>query len=256
MLSMEEQALSAALKESAAGLGFDDVLLGRVVRAGRRRRVRVRAAGAAVAAGAVAVVGGVAVQSWDRPDDDGTVAAPETPTSSTPSETPAGPDPELLAAFETTRSVVAPLLAVNDSRYQEEQFHLALDFLTGDAILYLPYTGTIEPAAVGVIDVEQLAADAVAAAEATPGAASVVPVIGVPLIDELDAVSVRLFQTRAEWATDVRGVYWSWPNPEDVSVTLGVEEDEVAASLPATIQLESGATATIKTDDEAGPLNL
>lgn len=253
MLSVEEQALSAALKESAAGVGFDDVLLGRVVRAGRRRRVRVRAAGATVAAGAVAVVGGVVVQSWDRADDDGTVASPETPTP-TPSETPAGPDPELLAAFETTRSVVAPLLAVNDSRYQEEQFHLALDFLTGDAILYLPYTGTIEPAEVGVIDVEQLAADAVEAAEATPGAAPVVPVIGVPLIEELDAVSVRLFQTRAQWATDDRGVYWTLPNPEDVSVTIGVEEHEVAANLPATMQLESGATATIKTDDEAGPM--
>lgn len=251
MRTTEERALSGALKESTEDIDFDEATLAHVVRRGRRRRIRAWAVGATLAVGMVAAAGVVVVQVWDRPTEDGaTVAAPEPSASSA---SPVGPDPATLAAFETTRAVVAPLLAVNDSRYQEEQFHLALDYETGNAILYLPYTGSIDPAEVGVIDVEQLGADAVAAAQATPGAAPVVPVIGVALIDELDAVSVRLFQTRAEWATDDRGVYWSWPNTEDVSVTIGVEEPEVAANLPATMQLESGATATIRTEKSAPP---
>ena len=150
-------------------------------------------------------------------------------------------------AFETTRAVVEPLLAQNDSRYQEEQFHLALNQETGDAILYLPHTGTIDPEETGPIDVDQLAADAIAAAQAAaPGAAPVVPVIGVALIDELDAVSVQLFASRAEWATDAADVYWTIPEPNTVSVGVGVAEPEVAANLPKTVQLPSGATAVIR----------
>lgn len=239
MRTPEEQALSTVLKDSTANVGFDDVMLARVVSKGRRRQVRVRTAGATLVAGAVAAAGGVAVQIWDRPaDDDGTVAAPG------PSASPAQPDADMLAAFETTRSVVGPLLAQNDSEFQEEQFHLALNQETGDAILYLPHTDRVEGPP--TIDVEQFAADAIAAAQAAPGAAPVVPVIGVALIDELDAVSVQLFGSRAEWATDPGDVYWTWPNPEDVSVTVGVAEPEVAANLPKTMQLASGATATIR----------
>ena len=158
-------------------------------------------------------------------------------------------------AFETTRSVVDPLLAVNDSRYQEEQFHLALNHETGQAILYLPHTGTIDPEETGPIDVDQLAADAIAAAQATPGAAPVVPVIGVALIDELDAVSAQLFASRAEWATDAADVYWTIAKPNTVSVGVGVAEPEVAANLPETVQLPSGATATIRTE-KSGPIGL
>jgi hypothetical protein len=220
-------------------VGFDDVMFARVVRQGRRRRVRVRTAGATLVAGAVAAVGGVAVQIWDRDGDgSGTVATPG------PSASPTEPDADMLAAFETTRSVVEPLLAVNDSESQEEQFHLALNHETGDAILYLPHTDRVEGPP--TIDVEQFAADAIAATQAAPGAAPVVPVIGVALIDELDAVSVQLFGSRAEWATDPDDVYWTWPNPEDVSITVGVAEPEVAADLPKTMQLASGATATIR----------
>ena len=241
MRTPEEHALSTTLKDSTANVGFDDVMLARVVRQGRRRRVRVRTAGATLVGGAVAAVGGVAVQIWDRDGDgSGTVATPG------PSASPTEPDADMLAAFETTRSVVEPLLAVNDSESQEEQFHLALNHETGDAILYLPHTGTIDPEETGPIDVDQLAADAIAAAQATLGAAPVVPVIGVALIDELDAVSVQLFGSRAEWATDPDDVYWTWPNPEDVSITVGVAEPEVAADLPKTMQLASGATATIR----------
>ena len=142
-------------------------------------------------------------------------------------------------AFETTRAVVEPLLAQNDSEFQEEQFHLALNQETGDAILYLPHSGTT--------DVEQLAAAVIAAAQAAaPGAAPVVPVIGVALIDELDAVSVQLFASRAEWATDAADVYWTIPEPNTVSVGVGVAEPEVAANLPKTVQLPSGATAVIR----------
>jgi hypothetical protein len=231
-------------------VGFDEVMLAYVVSKGRRRRVWVRTAGATLVAGAVAAAGGVAVQIWNRPaDDGGTVAGPGPDASSTQAE------PDMLAAFETTRSVVEPLLAVNDSRYQEEQFHLALNQETGDAILYLPHTGTIDPEETGPIDVDQLAADAIAAAEATPGAAPVVPVIGVALIDELGAVSAQLFASRAEWATDPNGVYWTHANPEDASVTVGVAEPEVAANLPKTMQLTSGATATIRTE-KSGPIGL
>jgi hypothetical protein len=141
-------------------------------------------------------------------------------------------------AFETTRAVVEPLLAVNDSEFQTEQFHLALNRETGDAILYLPHSGTT--------DVEQLAAAVIAAAQAAAGAAPVVPVIGVALIDELDAVSVQLFASRAEWATDAADVYWTIPEPNTVSVGVGVAEPEVAANLPKTVQLPSGATAVIR----------
>ena len=88
-----------------------------------------------------------------RPDDGGTAAGPGPDASSTQGE------PDMAEAFETTRSVVEPLLAVNDSRYQEEQFDLALNQETGDAILYLPHTGTIDPEETGPIDVDQLAAD-------------------------------------------------------------------------------------------------
>ncbi|WP_053202427.1 hypothetical protein [Jiangella muralis] len=66
---------------------------------------------------------------------------------------------------------------------------------------------------------------------------------------------MRLFQTRADWATDPRGVYSAYPDPVDVSVTIGVEAPEVAANLPATIQLESGATATIRTEN-SGPITF
>jgi len=243
MRSLEEQALSTALKDSTKGVQFDEVMLAAVVSKGRRRQVRARTAGATLIAGAVAAVGGVAVQIWDRDGGgSGTVAAPG------PSASPTQPGADILAAFETTRSVVEPLLAVNDSRYQEEQFHLALNQETGDAILYLPHTGTIDPEETGPIDVDQLAADAIATAQATPAAAPVVPVIGVALIDELDAVSVQLFASRAEWATDPSSVYWTYPNPEDVSVTVGVAAPEVAESLPETVQLTSGATATIRTE--------
>ena len=217
-------------------------MLDNEVGAGRRRRVRVRTAGATLVAGAVAAVGAVAVQIWDRPDDGGTVAGPGPDASSTQGE------PDMAEAFETTRSVVDPLLAVNDSRYQEEQFHLALNHETGQAILYLPHTGTIDPEETGPIDVDQLAADAIAAAQATPGAAPVVPVIGVALIDELDAVSAQLFASRAEWATDAADVYWTIAKPNTVSVGVGVAEPEVAANLPETVQLPSGATATIRTE--------
>lgn len=241
MRSPDEQALSTALKDSTARVDFDDVMLARVVSKGRRRRLRVRVAGATLVTGAVAAVGATAVQIWDRPGDgSGTVAAPE-PDASSP-----GPEADMLAAFETTRSVVEPLLAVNESRYQEEQFQLALNHLTGDAILYLPYTGTIDPAETGPIDVDQLAADAVAAAQATPGAAPVVPVIGVALIDELYAVSAQLFATREEWATSPNTVYWTVPETQNVAVGIGVAEPEVAANLPETMQLASGATATIR----------
>jgi hypothetical protein len=200
------------------------------------RRVRTGAVGVATIAAVLVLM--TACESSG--DGSGTVAAPG------PSASPTQPDADMLAAFETTRSVVEPLLAVNDSRYQEEQFHLALNHETADAIVYLPHTGTIDPEETGPIDVDQLAADAIAGAQATPGAAPVVPVIGVALIDELDAVSVQLFGSRAEWATDGGDVYWTWPNPEDVSVTVGVAEPEVAANLPKTMQLASGATATIR----------
>ena len=241
MRTPEEQALSTALKDSTAGVDFDEDMLARVVSKGRRRQVRVRAAGVTLVAGAVAAAGGVAVQIWDRPaDDDGTVAVPGPDASSTE------PEADMLAAFETTRSVVEPLLAQNDSEFQEEQFHLALNQETGDAILYLPHTDRVEGPP--TIDVEQFAADAIAAAQAAPGAAPIVPVIGVALIDELDAVSVQLFGSRAKWATDPGDVYWTWPNPEDVSITVGVAEPEVAADLPKTMQLASGATATIRTE--------
>ena len=240
MRTPEEQALSTALKDSTAGVDFDEDMLARVVSKGRRRQVRVRAAGVTLVAGAVAAAGGVAVQIWDRPaDDDGTVAVPRPDASSTE------PEADMLAAFETTRSVVEPLLAQNNSEFQEEQFHLALNHETGDAILYLPHTDRVEGPP--TIDVEQFAADAIAAAQAAPGAAPIVPVIGVALIDELDAVSVQLFWSRTEWATtDGDDVYSTWPNPEDVSITVGVAEPEVAADLPKTMQLASGATATIR----------
>ena len=114
-------------------------------------------------------------------------------------------------AFEKTRAVVEPLLAQNDSGYEEEQFDLVLNQETGEAVLYLPYTDAVD-AEPDPIDVEQLAADAVAAAEATPGAAPVVPVIGTALIDELDAVAVHLFTTRTEWSTG--DVYWTFPEPD------------------------------------------
>ena len=250
MRSLEEQALSTALKDSTKGVQFDEVMLAAVVSKGRRRQVRARTAGATLIAGAVAAVGAVAVQIWDRDGDgSGTVAAPG------PNASPTQSDADMLAAFETTRSAVEPLLAVNDSRYQEEQFHLALNQETGDAILYLPHTGTIDPEETGPIDVEQLAADAIAAADATPGAAPVVPVIGVALIDELGAMSAQLFASRAEWATDPNGVYWTHANPEDVSVTVGIAAPEVAANLPETVQLPSGATATIRAE-KSGPIGL
>jgi hypothetical protein len=208
-----------------------------VVSTGRRRRVRVRTAGATLIAGAVAAVGAVAVQIWDRPNDGGTVAGPGPDAESMQVE------PDMAEAFETTRSVVEPLIAQNDSEFQEEQFHLALNQETGDAILYLPHADRVGS---HTIDVEQLATDAIAAAQATPGAAPVVPVIGVALIDALDAVSVHLFASRAEWATDAADVYWTIPEPNTVSVGVGVAEPEVAANLPETVQLPSGATAVIR----------
>jgi hypothetical protein len=245
MLLPEELELSTLLKDSTANVGFDDVMLANVVSKGRRRRVLVGTAGATLIVAAVAAVGAVAAQIiWDRSGDGG--------------DTVAGmgvAQPDMAEAFETTRAVVEPLLAVNDSRYREEQFHLALNQETGDAILYLPHTGTIDPAETGPIDVDQLAADAIAAAEATPGAAPVVPVIGVALIDELGAVSAQLFASRAEWATDPNGVYWTHANPEDASVAVGVAAPEIAESLPETVQLTSGATATIRTE-KSGPIVL
>jgi hypothetical protein len=120
---------------------------------------------------------------------------------------------------------------------------------TGEAILYLPHNRVGPP----TIDVEQFAADAIAAAQAAPGAAPIVPVIGVALIDELDAVSVQLFWSRTEWATDPDDVYSTWPNPEDVSITVGVAAPEVAANLPETVQLTSGATATIRIEKSEPP---
>ena len=150
-------------------------------------------------------------------------------------------------AFEKTRAVVEPLLAQNDSGYEEEQFDLVLNQETGEAVLYLPYTDAVD-AEPDPIDVEQLAADAVAAAEATPGAAPVVPVIGTALIDELDAVA-----TRTEWSTG--DVYWTIPEPDTVSVGVGVAAFEVAANLPETVQLASGATATIRIE-ESGPIQF
>ena len=240
MRSPEEEALSAALRDSTASVDFDDVMLARVVSKGRRRQLRVRVAGTTLVVGAVAAVGATAVQVWDRPGDSSdNVAVPETSTPST------GPEAGMLEAFEKTRSVVAPLLAQNDSEYQEEQFHLALNYETGEAVLYLPFTDAVD-AEPDPIDVEQLAADAIAAVEATPGAAPVVPVIGVALIDELDAVSVQLFATRAEWAPDPADVYWTIPETQNVAVGVGVAEPEVAANLPETMQLASGATATIR----------
>jgi hypothetical protein len=237
MLLPEELELSTLLKDSTANVGFDDVMLANVVSKGRRRRVLVGTAGATLIVAAVAAVGAVAAQIiWDRSGDGG--------------DTVAGmgvAQPDMAEAFETTRAVVEPLLAVNDSEFQEEQFHLALNQETGDAILYLPHSGNI--------DVEQLAADAIAAAQATPGAAPVVPVIGVALIDELGPVSVQLFASRAEWATDAADVYWTVAKPNTVSVVVGVAEPEVAANLPATVQLTSGATATIRTE-KSGPIGL
>jgi hypothetical protein len=218
-----------------------------VVSTGRRRRVRVRTAGATLIAGAVAAVGAVAVQIWDRPNDGGTVAGPGPDAESMQVE------PDMAEAFETTRSVVEPLIAQNDSEFQEEQFHLALNQETGDAILYLPHADRVGS---HTIDVEQLAAAVIAAAQAAaPGAAPVVPVIGVALIDELDAVSVHLFASRAEWATDAADVYWTIPEPNTVSVGVGVAEPEVAANLPETVQLPSGATAVIRIE-LAQPIGL
>ncbi|SEE94261.1 hypothetical protein [Jiangella alba] len=242
MLTAEERAISDALKESTADIDFDDAMLAEVVDRGHRLRWRKRTLGAAFAAGTIALAGAGVVQVWDRPDS-GPVAAPEATASPT---TPARPNAVMLEAFETTRSVVEPLLAVNDSRYREEQFQLALNNETGDAILYLPYTGRIDPTEVGVIDVEQLGTDAVSAARATPGAAPVVPVIGVALFDELSAVSARLFATRAQWQTEPNGVLWTVPEPDTVSIGVGVTALEVAANLPPTMQLASGATATIR----------
>ena len=176
----------------------------------------------------------------------GMVAGPGPDASSTQAE------PDMAEAFETTRAVVEPLLAQNDSEFQQEQFHLALNQETGDAILYLPHADRVGS---HTIDVEQLATDAIAAAQATPGAAPVVPVIGVALIDELGPVSVQLFASRAEWATDAADVYWTVAKPNTVSVVVGVAEPEVAANLPATVQLTSGATATIRTE-KSGPIGL
>ena len=75
MRSPDEQQLSTAMKEATANVGFDEVMLARLVRAGRRRQVRIRVAGATLAAGAVAAVGGTAAQVWDRPTD-GTATSP------------------------------------------------------------------------------------------------------------------------------------------------------------------------------------
>ncbi|WP_146605325.1 hypothetical protein [Jiangella anatolica] len=251
MRSPEEQALSTMLEDVTAGIDLDEDMLTRVMREGRRRRLRTRAAGTALLAGSVALAGVVVVQSaWNR-DEDTSVATPELTATPEPSPSAAVPDPAMQAAFETTRAALAALLAVNVSRYQEEQFHLALDHRTGNAILYLPHTGTIDPAEMGPVDVDQLAADAVETAQATPGAAPVVPVVGVALIDELDAVSVQLFQTRADWASDPHDVYWTYPDPEEVSVTVGVAALSTAADLPSTMQLASGATATIRSEVSA-----
>jgi hypothetical protein len=215
-----------------------DVMLANVESEGRRHRARVRTVSATLIVSAVAAVGAVAAQMiWDRPGDGG--------------DTVAGTgvaQPDMAEAFDTTRAVVEPLLAVNDSEFQTEQFHLALNQETGDAILYLPHSGNI--------DVEQLAADAIAAAQATPNAAPVVPVIGVALIDELDAVSVQLFASRAKWATDAADVYWTIPEPTTVSVGVGVAEAEVtAANLPKAVQLPSGATAAIRIE-QSYPIGL
>lgn len=232
MRTAEEQALAAELKDATAGGGFDETRLAGIVGRGRRRRTRTKVIRATLAAASVAVLGGAGVAIWQQASDDGgTVAAPEAGPA------PGQPDPEITEAFALTKSVVDPLLPPNAGRPDFEQFHLALNHETGDAVLYLPNAGDV--------DIDQLADDAVAAVQAAPGAAPVVPVLGTALIDELDGLSVELFNSRAEWAPDPAQVLFTIPRLEDVSVTIGVADLAVADNLPKTMQLPSGATAAI-----------
>lgn len=165
-------------------------------------------------------------------------AEPARPVDTPPGQ-PTSVDSDMAQAFEETRAAVEPLLPRNDPDWAE--FRLALNQETGDAVLYLPDFDTV--------DVQHVAAEAVAAAEAAPGSAPVVPAINKDLDLELDAVAMKLFANREEWATDPDQVYDCWTNPEDVSVTFAVEEPAVAANLPDTMQLDSGATATIRIDE-------
>ncbi|WP_198663645.1 hypothetical protein [Jiangella endophytica] len=74
-----------------------------------------------------------------------------------------------------------------------------------------------------------------------------------PTAAELDELAERIFAERSAWATDPALVYFTYADHEAAAVEVGVDEPEVAAALPPTIRLRSGARVAIRVQ-EGGPV--
>lgn len=239
MRTPEERELAHGLRSSVQSVDVDDAFLASIVNKGlaRSRRAKMVVSGA-VALGviAVAAVGSVVWNRSMQPDETAAIPSSE-PTSG------------VADSFDITKETVLPILAA----YALTEGDIALNQETGEAVLYLPDSDTV--------DISSVLTEVQEAVEATPGAAPLIAVTGTSLTTELRDLAIRIFDERDEWATDPVQVYYTIPRPPSVSVIVGVGDIAVAETLPATVQLPSGATASIvveetrppEFEEEAGP---
>lgn len=232
MRTKGEDELAERLKSSVDSIDSSEQFLANVMER-ISTRVRKRRAyaivGAVTTAIAFAAIGTFAWLSDSAPN--GAATREESATSNATA-----------SPFDLTKEIALPIL----EREGYTDSPIALNQDTGEAVLYLPDSGT--PHALSV------ATEIRTAVEAAAGAAPIAETVGTSLISELDHLASEIFDARDEWATIPTEVYLTHSDVSSVSIVVGVEDVVIAGDLPSTMQLASGATAMIRIEETGPPM--